>query len=436
MNFFEKALKFKGYDIAFAKAELERIQAIPDQEFEKYIENQKRIIFTHHLLYSRFYKDLGDIEVGTAWEDIPVMTKSDLQQSITQRLAEGYSKQNIYLGKTSGSSGTPFTFAKCKMSHALSWASFYDRYQWYGIHLSTSKQARFYGIPLGSTGYYKERFKDWLSNRYRFSIFDLNDHKLEKFLMTFKKKSFHYINGYTSSIVLFAKFLREKKIVLKEVCPALKACIVTSEMLFIDDRALLEEQLGIPVINEYGASETGLIAFENQDKNLQVDSELLYVEIVDDHNKSVPLGTVGRILITSLYNRAHPIIRYEIGDMGALSSASTLKRPILEKLEGRTSDIAQLPSGKVVPGLTFYYVTKTIMQEDTNVTEFVIEQTKKDTFILTYVAKRALSSVEKNKIIKATITYLEAGLSIQFNHVPKLERGKNGKLKQFTNSTS
>ena len=64
---------------------------------------------------------------------------------------------------------------------------------------------RFYGIPLDTIGYYKERLKDFLSKRYRFPIFDLSDKKLDKVLNHFKTKKFDYINGYTSSIVLFGK---------------------------------------------------------------------------------------------------------------------------------------------------------------------------------------------------------------------------------------
>ena len=50
---------------------------------------------------------------------------------------------------------------------------------------------------------------------------------------------------------------------MKTICPSLKACIVTSEMLFATDKTLLETQFGIPIINEYGAAELGLIAFQN-----------------------------------------------------------------------------------------------------------------------------------------------------------------------------
>ena len=138
-----------------------------------------------------------------------------------------------------------------------------------------------------------------------------------------------------------------------------------------------------------------------------------------------------RQVITSLYNKAHPFIRYDIGDVGTLSRKSTPKKPILEKLTGRTNDIARLPSGKVVPGLTFYYVTKSVIEEDGNVSEFVIEQTALDTFKVIYTAQRALTPEEEKIIKKATYTYLEEGITVLFEKVAIMDRSKRGKLKQF-----
>ena len=249
--------------------------------------------------------------------------------------------------------------------------------------------------------------------------------------MKFQNKKFDYINGYTSSIVLFAKFLQKRNIVLTTICPTLKVCMVTSEMLFEEDKLLLEKQFGIPIVNEYGASELDLIAFENPQDEWQVNSETLFVEILDDNNKAVPNGTAGRIVITSLFNKAHPFIRYDIGDIGILDEKSTLQKPILKKLIGRTNDVAILPSGKKSPGLTFYYVTKSIIEDDGNVKEFVIKQTKIDTFEIEYVSETELNLAQIEKIEKAIALYLENDLVFIFHKKEKLERNKSGKLKQF-----
>src|SRR5690606_34814515 len=158
---------------------------------------------------------------------------------------------------------------------------------------------------------------------------------------TFKSTAFDYINGYTSSIVQFAKFLQRNNIVLKDICPTLKVCIVTSEMLFEDDRTLLETHLGIPIINEYGAAELGLIAFQNKNAEWIINTDDLFIEILDDNNLVLPYGKEGRVVVTALYNEAHPFIRYDLGDIGRLSKSSTANKPILETLIGRTNDIVR-----------------------------------------------------------------------------------------------
>jgi phenylacetate-CoA ligase len=429
LNLFDFSLKFNGFPIEKAKSVLKAIQN--EKDFSAYVETKKQEIVSYHLKYNLFYKTFAKNAKALDWNSVPIMTKRDLQQPLDNRLSEGFSKKNSYINKTSGSSGEPFIFAKDTFCHALTWAGFMDRYGWFDLDFNTSKQARFYGIPLNKTGYYKERFKDFLSNRYRFSVFDLSDSQLEKNLKKFESTKFDYINGYTSSIVQFAKFLQQKNSVLKHVCPTLKACIVTSEMLFKEDKKLLETWLGVPIINEYGAAELGLIAFQNKNNEWLVNNEDLFIEILDENNQVLPYGQEGRVVITSLYNKAHPFIRYDLGDMGKLSKESTTNKPILEKLIGRTNDIVVLPSGKKAAGLTFYYVTKTVIEDGGNVKEFIIEQLKIDTFKISYTSKEKLSETKIVEINKAIEIYLEAGLSIHFEKKDKLERSGRGKLKQF-----
>lgn len=414
-----------------ATTELEKIISISEKDFENYIHQKKKEIVAYHLKHNKSYREFIGEHSFQNWNEIPIMTKKEFQKPLKERLSEGFTPKNVYVNKTSGSSGDPFIFAKDKFCHALTWANIMQRFRWFTIDFNTSLQARFYGIPLDFIGNKKERIKDLLSNRYRFTIFDLSDAVLEDVLLKFQQKRFDYINGYTSSIVLFAKFLQKKNINLNSVCPSLKCCVVTSEMLFENDKILLENQFGVPIVNEYGASELDLIAFQNPNGEWQVNAETLFVEILDENNAVLPNGEEGRVVITSLYNKAHPFIRYDIGDIGILDEKSTSKKPVLKKLIGRTNDIAILPSGKKSPGLTFYYVTKSIIEDDGNVKEFVIKQTKIDTFDIEYVSELELTKNQIQNIEKAITTYLESGLTFSFTRKEKLERSKSGKLKQF-----
>ena len=430
-SIFDLSLQLNAFPIKKAKSDLDKIVTLSPQEKKQFIENQKQAIVEFHLENNTFYQKLT-LKIDTNdWNNLPVLTKKNLQNPLTERLSKGFDLKKIFVNKTSGSSGDPFIFAKDKPCHALTWASIIYRFGWFAIDFNSSYQARFYGIPLDFIGNKKERLKDFLSQRYRFTIFDLSDEILEGFLKHFKTKKFDYINGYTSSIVLFAKFLQKRNVVLKDICPTMKVCVVTSEMLFEEDKLLMETQFGVPVVNEYGASELDLIAFENTNGEWQVNSETLFVEILDENNQPVPHGTEGRIVITSLYNKAHPFIRYDIGDIGILNEKSTFKKPILKKLIGRTNDIAILPSGKKSPGLTFYYVTKSIIEDDGNVKEFIIKQTKIDSFEVDYVSETLLSGDQIRQIEEAISLYLEPNLKFIFNRKNSLERTNRGKLKQF-----
>ena len=436
LKLFDFTLHLNGFPLAKAKQVLNTIQDKNEVEFESYLLQKKQDILTHHLAHNSFYKQLGQHININDWNTVPVMTKRDLQQPLALRLSDGFTPKNVYINKTSGSSGDPFVFAKDKFCHALTWAEIQNRFGWYGIDFNSSLQARFYGIPLDKIGYYKERFKDKLSNRYRFSIFDLSDTALANYLDLFKSKPFDYINGYTSAIVQFAKYLKDKGLILKTICPTLKCCVVTSEMLFPDDKKLLEQQFGVPVINEYGASELDLIAFQNPDDVWQVNSDTLFVEILNEKNQPVPNGEEGRVVITSLYNTAHPFIRYDLGDIGILSKTSTLQKPVLEKLVGRTNDMAILPSGTRAAGLTFYYITKAIIEDDGNVKEFIITQKTRSEFKIDFVGKSEISETKQQAIISEMKRYLEDGLIITFEKHDALKRSKSGKLKQFKSLVS
>ena len=431
MNLFEFTLKLNGFPIKEAKRELKKILTISENDFQKVIFKKRQEIVDFHLKNNTFYQSFVGKKAITKWEDLPILKKIDLQIPLQQRLSKGFPKKKCYVSKTSGSSGQPLIFAKDKFCHAMTWAEIMNRFEWINIDFNRSLQARFYGIPLDFKNYYKEKLKDFLSHRIRFSIFDLSDQKLEEFLIVFKNKPFYFINGHTSSIVLFAKFLKRKNITLTEVCPTLKYCVVTSEMLYETDKKLLQNVFNVPIINEYGASEIDLIAFTNQQDEFIVNSETLFVEILDENNTPVPNGTPGRLVITSLYNKAHPLIRYDIGDLGILSPNSTFKKPILQQLIGRSNDPVQLPSGKTVPGHTFYYVTKSVVEDDGNVKEFVIEQHAVNGFKIVYVAEKTLTETEKIKIEKALATYLEQNLNLEYEKVTTLTRNKSGKLKQF-----
>ena len=430
-------MKLTGYDISCAGKELKQIQSLSPEEFRKWQSNNKWEIARYHYDNNPFYRKKVGNHFPDKWEDLPIMEKPDYQGDLEKLLSDGYTRKNTYIANTSGSSGHPFFFAKNKEAHAMDWALIKNRYNWHGLKLD-SKQARFLGVPLEITSKIKEKIKHYIINRVLFPVFDMSDNALEKFTKKFIKTKFEYIYGYTNSLVLFARYLLGKNIILKNICPTLKCCITTSEVLTVDDRKILSSAFGVRVINEYGSSETGQMAIENDRRDWMLSEENTYFEVLNDELDKVNGTDYGRIVVTDLDNKAMPFIRYKIGDIGVISKElpENGKNRKLEKLLGRENDTLFLPSGKKSPGLTFYYVSRSILESSGVLKEFIIRQTALDTFVFDIVSDRDLFDAEVKEIENKMDMYLEPGLKLEVHRVPKIDRPPSGKIKHFYSELS
>ena len=420
---FETVLRLQRFRFQEAEAELRTIQARQGDEFVDWQNQQRLAIVGHHQKHNPFYKELaGDTPVSLdRWDSLPIMEKAHYQRDLPEVLAQPFSPGDVYTANTSGSSGHPFTYAKDRPCHALAWALIKHRYALHGLTLD-SKQARFYGIPLDRIGYAKEKLKDRLMNRVRFPVFDLSDAAMADFVKTFARTRFEYIYGYTLSVVLFARYCLRENVNVRGLCPSLKLCMVTSEVCTPEDRALMEEAFGIPVVNEYGASEMSIMAFEDAAGHWILSEEIAYLETTE----------TGDLLATSLHNYAFPIIRYRIGDVAQLTSDRIDgKYRCLVRLDGRVNDTIVLPSGRRAAGLTFYYISRSILERSGALREFIIRQTALDTFVLDVVADRDLTAEELATIQAETTRYLEPGLTVTVQRVPHLNRPASGKIKHF-----
>tara|TARA_B100002051_G_scaffold275982_1_gene321863 strand:- start:1027 stop:2343 length:1317 start_codon:yes stop_codon:yes gene_type:complete len=426
---FEKFLRIKGYDIKSSEHSLNKIKNLSRDEFLEWKLKQKFIVARYHFNNNNFYRKKVGKFFPEKWEELPILNKKDFQQDLNIMLSNGYSRKNVYISNTSGSSGRPFFFAKNKEAHAMDWALIKDRYSWHNLNLN-SKQARFFGIPLESFSYIKEKMKDLLMNRKRFSIYNLSDRILWKYFEQFKKIEFDYIYGYTNSLVLFARFLIKNNIVLKDICPTISTCITTSEVVTAEDRLLINKGFGVKVINEYGASELGIIAFENIKDEWELSEEILYYETLNESGKN---ALSGNLILTDLDNLAMPFIRYNIGDIGIIKESHypNYKNKQLYKLLGRENDTIYLPSGKISPGFTLYYVSRSILESTGVLKEYLIRQTKINEFIFEIVTDDPLSHEQESIIKEKVEKYLEPGLNIIFKRMDTINRPASGKIKHF-----
>lgn len=428
MSFFETLLKIKGFPIDEAKQKIADISNLRDEELSKFQEEKKWEIFNTHFQNNPFYKNKCNNKIPSSWNEVPIMKKKDLQVPLETIINPQYKINQLYTSKTSGSTGVPMVFAKDKQAHAMSWALILQRYGWHGIHAG-DKQARFYGIPMQGLPFYKEKLKDILGNRVRFIVHDLSDHVLLQFLQKFGKIHFKYLYGYTNSLKLFAQIIVKNNLVLKNICPSIQCCVITSEVCTPEDKNFLNKAFGVPILNEYGASELGVIAFPDKALNWKISDEEFFVEVVDDQGYPVVGEQEGRIILTSFYNKAMPFIRYELGDIASVKT--TDKGKYLNSLHGRLNDTVRLPSGKIVPGFALYYASKALMANMNGLKEYNIKQTALDTIEYDIVAEVDFDEKIIDMVKKVTFKYLEPGLKVKVNKVDAIKRTASGKFKHF-----
>jgi phenylacetate-coenzyme A ligase PaaK-like adenylate-forming protein len=102
--------------------------------------------------------------------------------------------------------------------------------------------------------------------------------------------------------------------------------------------------------NAYGTTEGGVLAAEcSAHQGLHLFEDFSLLEIVDRENRPVPPGELGeKVLLTVLFRRTQPLIRYDISDLVQTSRLERCScgRPftLMENVQGRVVEIISLPS--------------------------------------------------------------------------------------------
>src|SRR5699024_8524305 len=126
--------------------------------------------------------------------------------------------------------------------------------------------------------------------------------------------------------------------------------ISDSENLSVTAKAKMEEVFQCPVLNRYGNNENGIIALTMPgDDRMHVNFPEYYVELLKlDSDEPVAPGKPGRIVITDLYNKAFPFIRYDTGDIGIADEMLDGQCIVLRQLLGRVSSSLRRTDGQLI----------------------------------------------------------------------------------------
>ena len=361
---------------------------------------------------------------------IPVLQKREILEHEKELIDPQFQKK-LYLRKTSGSTGMTLHFWKEADALAKNDAIMYRCYNWYGIDIG-DRQARFWGVPVNAQPRRKEQLKDFILNRIRISAFDISKESCLKQYERIQKFKPAYFYGYTTAMYGFCLYMKDQGIDLNDL--HLKAVICTAEKMYPHHRNLFNEIFKCPVVDEYGSTEMGIIAFQCKQGNMHLMADHLCIEFLDENDKPVKPRQVGRIVITDLSSFAMPIIRYDIGDMGSPSDRTCscgVTLPIMEIMEGRKEDFIRTKEGKLIHAAYLCYTLK-----DDSVHEFKMYQTAIDRVKIQIVKSPLFNAASESHLINNLRTSLGTDMNISFEYLERIPREKSGKLRYFVSELS
>lgn len=381
-----------------------------------------------------YYRDMwatrrkrGDNASWEYLENWPILSKEALRANPIAFIPDDCDLNKLYVDNTSGTTGTPL---KLYLSRAMNhhwYALFEARWRrWYGLS-RYENWAIVGGQPVVPTHTKRPPYWIWNSalNQLYLSANHISAQNAEAYLDALQCYEITHIVAYTSSITYLAQQLQARGANAK--LSKLKAIVTNAEPVFEWQRSILEPVFGCPVYETYGMGEMVTAASADNKGRLRLWPEPGYLEVLDDDNdERVGVGTIGRLVATSLMNECMPLIRYQIGDRSGLSSeeiheSDPIQHPILLPIQGRSSDMLITEDGRRVFWLNpiFYELP---------VVEAQIQQDRIGEVIIRYVPAtwfedKTLGEIEKRLIGKM------GNVTVNFEKMEKIPRGASGKFR-------
>lgn len=401
--------KIKSYE-KYGKETLERSQW---ESFKEILDHA----YSNCPLYKKKFSQAGikpeDIRTRNDLIKIPVITKEELILSGDDIFAKGYNRQNCFSSRSSGSTGQPFT-------------SYFDRDAWNILKYAAKLRARrACGLKFGARminieacsaeeaarmNQKAKELKNLAVKRGFLSVYEDARNHID-FYNEFKPEALYGLGTYFCELI---DFVQESKI--KWHKPDI--VFTSGEMLDQLVRRKLKDYFGNKVYDIYGCSELKEIAWEcPEKKGYHINDDLCLVEVV-----------AGEIIVTSLINKAMPLIRFSIGDLGKLidvpcscGRAFALMEPTL----GRSVDMVTTEdSRKISP-----YALTMAVENIEGILQYQIVQESKKEITIKIRAGKNWSAEKETEVRNQLKNSIGSNTNIRVQLVNKLEREPNGKFR-------
>jgi phenylacetate-CoA ligase len=292
------------------------------------------------------YRDYNFARPFAEW---PLLSKARLQNE-----AAGFQRRTLIPQvdvATSGTTGQPLRLKRSIQSLAIEQAMFDWMAAKVGLDYGNSRIAVLRGDEVKDPNDPDPPY--WVDagrNKVIFSSVHLNSRTFPHYERKLQEFQPEILTCYPSSLELLTHLAEPRNSSI-----SFKLCITSSETLGADLRARVKRVFDAPLLDYYGQTERSCAAYSLEDGVYRFIFPYAYPELIPGADGKC--GIVG----TPFWNRAQPLLRYDIGDIAVLPAAAaedaaareriSLGLSTFEGIEGRRSDCLKLADGSRVFGL-------------------------------------------------------------------------------------
>ncbi|HTR59131.1 MAG TPA: AMP-binding protein [Casimicrobiaceae bacterium] len=402
----------------------ERIEAIRVERLRTLLEHAKAHVPYYRDLFAKSSFEPGSVGSVDDLRRVPFLSKALIRANVDALKADGGRTLKRY--NTGGSSGEPLVFymGKDRVSHDV--AAKWRATRWWGVDIG-DPEIVVWGSPIELGAQDRLRaIRDRLLRTRLLPAFEMTEAKLDAFVASIRATRPRMIFGYPSALAHIARHARQRRQRLDDL--GIVVAFVTSERLYDHQRHEIAAAFGCKVANGYGGRDAGFVAHECPQGGMHVSAEDIVVEIVDTDGNPLPEGEAGEIVVTHLATRDFPFIRYRVGDIGVLGSASCpcgRGLPLLSDVQGRSTDFVVARDGTVMHGLALIYVMRDLPQ----VASFKIVQESREHLRVLVVPSEPLTSSVRAAIRDGLCARLGHDVTVDIEETSEIPAERSGKFR-------
>lgn len=334
----------------------------------------ENVEYYRNIIKSRGLK-ISDIHDINYIENFPVLTRDIIRNNANDLVDKNLNSYKYLNRRSGGTTGEPVRAIIDRYTQAIETLCFFRGLRWMGWNPDI-KMIRLSGGTLGFGNKFnmKIMMRNLFMNTSMLPAFGINEKTAAKYFEVINNSKDSVILGYASALLNLATF--KKKLNIKT--PNVKFLISTAELLTPDWQKRISEAFECDIKCYFGCGEIESIAFQSEMNGPYiVADDIVYLESKKYENID------NSFLITSLYNKAMPFIRYYNGDLGETAEGEYFgrKRMIITKLQGRVSDMLQNTKGEFVSGM---FIPHLIFQSKLPVRKYQLIQLKLNEFEFRY----------------------------------------------------